>query len=150
MDESNILPHDRQRRCVSSAFMATGYHGTMQLRIARLCLDCEEIHDQQTCPICSSESFVYISRWIPAPERRARPRAVESPETVNTYRRLLEPEDVTAEAVRWMKRGVIGLAAVGIAGWFWRAKSANGDSTQPKPKPADGSDRSADPTAQQF
>jgi len=99
----------------------------VQLHIARLCLDCEEIYDQQTCPICSSESFAYISRWIPAPERRARPRpeAAELRETADTYRQLLNPDNAKASgAGRWVKRGVLGLAAVGIAGWAWRRKSS--------------------------
>src|SRR5262245_32500541 len=29
----------------------------MQLRTARLCLDCEEVHEEQQCPVCASESF---------------------------------------------------------------------------------------------
>ena len=95
----------------------------MQLRVARLCLDCEEIHDQQTCPGCSSESFAYISRWIPAPERRrTRPRAQESGEAAEVYRQLLNPETRASGKGRWVKRGVLGLTAVGIAGWALRRK----------------------------
>ena len=29
----------------------------MQLRTARLCLDCEEVHDEAQCPVCASETF---------------------------------------------------------------------------------------------
>jgi len=32
----------------------------MQLRTARLCLDCEELHQDQQCPNCASEAFVYL------------------------------------------------------------------------------------------
>ena len=46
----------------------------MQLRKARLCLDCEELHDQWQCPVCASETFAFITRWMPAPERRKKPR----------------------------------------------------------------------------
>jgi hypothetical protein len=46
----------------------------MQLRIARLCLDCEDIHDSQRCPVCASETFSYLTKWVPVEERRARPR----------------------------------------------------------------------------
>ena len=92
----------------------------MQLHVARLCLDCEEIHDQQTCPVCSSESFGYITRWIPAPERRTRPRPQPSLEAADTYRQLLNPDPPISTTRRWVKRGVLGLTAVGIAGWALR------------------------------
>jgi hypothetical protein len=96
----------------------------MQLHIARLCLNCEDIHDQQTCPVCSSESFAYISRWVPAPERRTHPRQLPSRETVDTYRQLLDANRQTSGTRRWVKRGVLGLAAVSMAGWAWRRKAA--------------------------
>src|SRR3979409_1924473 len=96
---------------------------TMQLHIALLCLDCEEIHDQQTCPVCSSESFAYISRWIPAPERRrTRHRAQEAVEAAEFCRKLRNPGTRAAGKGRWVKRGVLGLTAVGIAGWALRRK----------------------------
>jgi len=98
----------------------------MQLYVARLCLDCEEIHDQQTCPVCSSESFSYISRWVPAPERRAHPRPVPSHETADTYRQLLEGERQASGVTRWIRRGAVGIAAVSIAGWIWSRKGAIG------------------------
>jgi hypothetical protein len=96
----------------------------MQLRVARLCLDCEEIHDQRTCPICGSESFAYISRWIPSPEPRKPPPLPEKQETADVYRELLDPgssPQVSGKS-RWLARGALGLAAVGIAGWAWRQK----------------------------
>src|SRR6185503_3441982 len=94
------------------------YTEFMQLHTARLCLDCQEVHDAQTCPICGSESFAYISRWIPAPERRSKPRpATPSPEA-ETYRRLLSPErNRPPAATRWLTRGAFGLAAVSAAAW---------------------------------
>jgi len=98
----------------------------MQLYIARLCLDCEEIHDQQTCPICSSESFAYISRWVPAPERRSHPRPQPSQETVDTYRQLLGGDRQPSTAKRWMKRSVLGLVAASVAGWMWTRGEARG------------------------
>ena len=46
----------------------------MQLRTARVCLDCEELHDAQTCPVCASEVFAFLTQWVPVEERRAEPR----------------------------------------------------------------------------
>jgi hypothetical protein len=92
----------------------------MQLRVARLCLDCEEIHDQKTCPLCSSESFAYISRWVSVPERRTQPREVPSPDTADIYRQLLDTNNQKTGAKRWVKRGILGLGVAAIAGWAWR------------------------------
>ena len=36
----------------------------MRLMNARLCLDCEEVHEEQHCPTCSSESFAFLSRGV--------------------------------------------------------------------------------------
>jgi hypothetical protein len=96
----------------------------MQLHIARLCLNCDEVHDQLTCPICSSESFAYISRWVPAPERRTQPRQAPSRETADIYRQLLAPAPHSPATNRWVKRGVVGLGVAAIAGWAWRRTSA--------------------------
>ena len=66
----------------------------MQLRNARLCLDCEEVHESQQCPSCASESFVFITRWVPAPsvDRSRAPVSRRSRrETVDTYREMLNP-----------------------------------------------------------
>ena len=40
----------------------------MKLQEARLCLDCEELHTQEQCPVCASEAFSFLSRWIPSNE----------------------------------------------------------------------------------
>ena len=96
----------------------------MQLRNARLCLDCEEVHDAQQCPLCASESFVFITRWVPAPERRQKPRTGQpppAPDTVDTYREMLTPgQQEAAASWRFVKRGAVGLALFGVAGWMWR------------------------------
>jgi hypothetical protein len=108
----------------------------MQLHIARLCLDCEEIHDQSACPICASESFAYISRWVPAPERRNRPRPVPSPEAAQTYRQLLDADRQPSGTMRWVRRGVFGVAALGMAGWVFR-RNASTTANRPRETEAD-------------
>jgi hypothetical protein len=42
----------------------------MQLRVARLCLDCEELHVEDRCPVCASEQYAFLSAWLPSEERR--------------------------------------------------------------------------------
>jgi hypothetical protein len=95
----------------------------MQLRNARLCLDCEDVHDEQQCPICASETFAFITRWVPAPERRGRPRTPEpsSPGELEAYRLMLEEAQPPAgPGWKLVKRGALGLALFGVAGWIWR------------------------------
>ncbi len=97
----------------------------MQLRAARLCLDCEEVHDANVCPACASETFTYMTRWIPAPERRRGPRPTTSPEA-EMFRSLMTKDSATPPAPgpnrRILKQGVVGLTALGLAGWLFRKK----------------------------
>lgn len=98
----------------------------MQLRKARLCLDCEEVHDANVCPSCASETFTYLTRWIPAPERRRVPRPEPTPEA-EMLRTLVAKEDAPAQPSgggkgRMLKQGVVGLTALGVAGWLFRKK----------------------------
>ena len=50
----------------------------MQLRVARLCLDCEELHTDNTCPRCASESYAFLSNWLHVEERRRWRRPAEA------------------------------------------------------------------------
>ena len=95
----------------------------MQLRNARLCLDCEEVHDAPQCPACASESFAFITRWVPVPERRVKPRTAEpvDKETLASYRELLTGQpDTRSRGWRVVRGGAVGLAAFGLAGWLWK------------------------------
>jgi hypothetical protein len=90
-------------------------------------MDCDEVHDAQMCPVCSSETFAYISRWIPAPERRRRPRPPEPSEAVDTYRELLSPGGTSKSGMsRWLRRGAVGIAAATAVGWAWHRRSSAG------------------------
>ena len=88
----------------------------MQLRMARLCLDCEEVHDDYHCPVCASEHFTYLSRWVPAPERRERPRPPQRPSPgLDVYRQLVTPEKTRGH---FLTRALVGLGAAGVVGLF--------------------------------
>jgi hypothetical protein len=92
----------------------------MQLRNARLCLDCDEIHDGLQCPVCASETFTYITRWVPVPEPR-RPRPSNSPEA-EVYRQLVGEEATPPRGRRLLKRGAVAITALGVLGWIWQAR----------------------------
>jgi len=92
----------------------------MQLDVARLCMDCDEVHDAQMCPMCGSETFAYITRWIPAPDGRRPPRPAEPPPAAATYRQLLSPQPHRSGMTRWLRRGAVGLAAITAFGWAWQ------------------------------
>lgn len=36
----------------------------MPLDKARLCLDCDTIHDLESCPQCGSATFFYLATWV--------------------------------------------------------------------------------------
>ena len=93
----------------------------MQLRTARLCLDCEEIHEAQMCPVCASESFAYLIRWVPADERRTRNRARAQPRTDGTA-------EQSGRAAGLVGRGALGLALVAAGRWLWRLRADMEDS----------------------
>lgn len=101
----------------------------MNIRTARLCLDCEEIHDSQQCPRCGSETFAFLSRWVPQIERREEPR-VEPPPEAAVYRRLLVADVVRPKAMRLLRRGAVGLAAVSLARWVWRNSRSRSDADE--------------------
>jgi len=119
----------------------------MQLRNARLCLDCEEVHDAQQCPSCASETFTFMTRWVPAPERRERirpPQEPPRPVELQAYRTLLDPAPKpNGRGWQLARQGAMGLALVGVAGWLWKSASADasadkagGDSRAEKERPS--------------
>jgi hypothetical protein len=104
----------------------------MQLHVARLCLDCQEVHDERSCPRCSSESFALLSKWVPASERRARTRPLVDTSELNAYRELLAADAKEQDSRRWVKRGAL-LAAVSVGGWLWRRNFGKQDSKKVPP-----------------
>jgi hypothetical protein len=81
----------------------------VQLNTARLCLNCENVHDVQTCPVCASESFAYLTRWVPHSQPRVRPAV--PPRTAPKVKRVV------------LGGGAISLIAYGVYQWFRRAQT---------------------------
>jgi hypothetical protein len=94
----------------------------MQLREARLCLDCEELHNEDRCPACASDAFAFLTRWVPSTERRR-------------TKRVVPPSTATPPPARknnLIRNGVMGLAVVAAGRWLWKTS-----------KPAPGSEVSS-------
>jgi hypothetical protein len=87
----------------------------MQLRVARLCLDCEDVHDSQQCPVCASETFVFLTRWVPAPERRMQPRVPGEQRE--------RPPSAAPSRKKLVGYGMLGVGVVGLAEWFLRGRA---------------------------
>jgi hypothetical protein len=85
--------------------------------------------------------FTYMTRWVPTPERRARPRPATSPEA-DVYRRLIDPpaKPNSSRGRQLLKGGVLGLTALGVAGWLWKTRESrqdrDGDGRARLPTPA--------------
>src|SRR5436309_2265818 len=99
----------------------------MQLGVARLCLDCEEVHDAHRCPVCGSETFAFLKRWVkpavPLPKANPREQDVPPPERVEqveTYEQLLKPDGHRSHKGRLIAGGALGLAVLGAARLAWR------------------------------
>jgi hypothetical protein len=90
----------------------------MQLDTARLCLDCNEIHDQERCLACGSEAFAYLTRWVPTVDTQPRTRPTTSPEA-DVYRELIGAAESSARRGA-LRRGALGVTVVALAGWLWR------------------------------
>ena len=87
--------------------------------MARLCLDCEEVHDAQQCPVCASETFAYLTRWVAAPERRTQPRTPEE-----QAKPAAPPPGPPARTNHraMIGYGVLGLGVLGLGQWLLRGR----------------------------
>ena len=113
----------------------------MHLGVARLCLDCHEVHDLERCPACTSEAFAFISRWITLENgsprmplrRQDGNREIEK---LDTYREMLQPGWRRRRRGRWLRAGGVLLAAGYVAQWGWRL--INREANQRGPQPPQG------------
>jgi RNA polymerase subunit RPABC4/transcription elongation factor Spt4 len=115
----------------------------MRLESARLCLDCEEIHEEQECPSCGSEAFGFVTRWIkPAVATETAPRQIAPRarnadpdeeaheaalaevrhEKMDAWRQIVEGSPEPESRGRTVARSLLGLTAMGLAGWAWRRR----------------------------
>ncbi len=74
----------------------------IELRRARLCLDCEMIFEGAACPACTSESYVPVTRWIRPTVRQGPEQPAPLPPPAPKPRRL------------WRKSLYVGLGAYGV------------------------------------
>ena len=99
----------------------------MHLSVARLCLDCQEIHDDDRCPVCTSEAFGFITRWVKvdAPPRqlsRNEPHAADATR-IEGYRQILNPRTKRSTTARWLGKGGLLIAAGYLARLGWQIAS---------------------------
>src|SRR5262245_58070570 len=93
----------------------------MHLGVARLCLDCHEVHEYDRCPTCTSETFVFLTRWIaldnpPTREPVEQRNASRAAEKVAAYRQILHPE---TRGGKWLRNGGLVIAAAYFARLGW-------------------------------
>ena len=87
----------------------------MHLGVARLCLDCHEVHEYDRCPTCTSEAFAYITRWINLENATLRPpiqrnNTSDAGEKIDTYRKILQPTASGSRAGKWLRNGSLLIA----------------------------------------
>ena len=116
----------------------------MQLRVARLCIDCEELHNADRCPLCASESYAFLASWLPSEERRRFRRAPPAPANESWW--SVSPRDLWHALGRWLAgeprevatNGPATRAADRASQWNFNAKNEpalDGDLGRPLPTP---------------
>jgi hypothetical protein len=99
----------------------------MQLSVARLCLDCQEIHENDRCPVCTSEAFAFMTRWVKVDAPTRGPSTREKPAgptpKADAYRRILNPAPQRSTPARWLRKAGIVVATGYLARWGWNIAS---------------------------
>jgi hypothetical protein len=119
----------------------------MQLRGTRLCLDCEELHRADRCPVCASDAYVYLTRWVTVEERRENRRAVVPPPVAASN----AGGAGSSGASRWLARGAAGLVLAATGRWLWNStrpmqwsERAAGETPRPMRRKQDAVDTDRD------
>ena len=115
----------------------------MRLDDARLCLDCEELHNEHECPACGSEAFAFLKRWIKTTSSGPRVSSTRDPlapvdvvsraatsEQLDAWRQIVEGKPAEPGRGRLIARGLVGLAAMGLAGWAWTRAGRKDDAPE--------------------
>ncbi len=68
---------------------------------------------EERCPVCASDAFAWVTRWVPSNERSPR------------YRR--PPNPPPSRKVRWLTGGAAGLALFATTRWFLNPLPAKRD-----------------------
>ena len=111
----------------------------MHLSVARLCLDCQEIHSDDRCPLCTSEAFVFITRWVKVDaQSRSVPKdeAAANAARVDNYRQILNPSHKRSTAARWLRKGGLVVAAGVLARLGWQIAAHRRTPGEPPPNAA--------------
>ena len=102
----------------------------MHLSVARLCLDCQEIHEDDRCPVCASEAFGFITRWVkvdPPPRHFSRNETgAREAARIDSYRQILSPGAKRSTAARWLRKGGLVVAAGCLARLGWHIAAQRG------------------------
>jgi hypothetical protein len=110
----------------------------MQLRVARLCLDCENLHVEDRCPVCGSDQYAFLSTWLPSEERRrwrkpATPPAVNESLSRRLIRRLVYLMNFEFEEVQDRREGPHTRASDRVPDFNF---DGSAPTPAPRPKPA--------------
>lgn len=62
----------------------------LPLSEARICLECDTIHDLQSCPECGSATFYFLSNWIRP--RRPPVQEEQAPPPETPLQQMLKPK----------------------------------------------------------
>ncbi len=114
----------------------------MHLSVARLCLDCQEIHDKDRCPLCTSDAFGFITRWVkpdatPGHTPRQSPPPITSSK-VDSYRQIVGAMPRRSRTQSWMRKGGLVMAAGYLARLGWQIAAQHRGNSRGQSPPNDG------------